>query len=437
MLPKEATVASIRNAYWVDSPERTGEQIAMKTCLFVLLAAGAVLYGAVGYTAESAGLSWEELCAGMQFERERLIAGVYSASGTGEFVRTDPTDGFELFSAFSFAEEKIRFEHRGRSLMRRAGAQLETDVHRLICLLPDKTYRVDTHRKDLSRMITILHPGVEELRKKAGLRGYLDPRCLGLLRIDQLASGVRFQDALEQFNSLFSRSAISISHAGAGVYRASSTGRGGRMSVWIDTEQGFTLVRRLVENGLVNEETGEFILFSQALEGEELKDLRMRMDERNLDLDYARALDVPEEIQIGWGQVAGVWVPLSYQHVVVAQRENDSKEPGAPPLKVVRSELTMTLNWTAVNSIPSDQMFDYQSFGLPANTPVFDLRDPDHPLVGRVRAEPLAIPDAPRRSIRTWIVLVHVIVIGAVLAIHLWRRRHRWARKTARSGSLP
>ena len=400
----------------------------MKTCLFGLLTAGVMLYGAVGYSAESAALSWDELYAGMQFERERLIAGVYSASGTGEFLRTDPTDGFELFSAFSFVEEKIRFEYRGRSLMWRAGAQLETDVHRLICLLPDKTYRVDTHREDLSRMITILHPGVEQLRKTPGFRGYLDPRCLGLLRIDQLASGVRFQDALEQFNSLFSRSEISVAHEGAGVYRAWRIGRGGRLSVWIDAEQGFTPVRWVEELGLGNERTGDFTFFSQSIAQEEPK---------AFDSDCALALDVPEEIQIGWGQVAGVWVPLSYHHVVVGQRRNDSKEPGARPLKTVRSELTMTLNWTAVNSIPSDQLFDYQSFGLPANTPVFDLRDPDHPLVGRVRAEPLQIPDGPRRSIRTWIVLVHVIVIGAVLAIHLWRRRNRWATKTGGSGSLP
>ena len=408
----------------------------MKTCLFGLLAAGVMLYGAVGYTAESAGLSWDELYAGMQFERERLIAGVYSASGTGEFVRTDPTDGFELFSAFSFAEEKIRFEHRGRLLMWRDDAQLETDVHRLICLLPDKTYHV-YHRRGRSRLVSILHPGLEQLRKTPGLRGYLDPRCLGLLRYHEMESGVRFGDALDRFNSMFPRSGIRVSEEGAGVYRASRTERRGRMSVWIDAKQGFTLVRLRLETGPGNEETGEFTPLSQALAGEELKDLRISMKEKNLNLDYARALDVPEEIQIGWGQVAGVWVPLSYQHMVVAQRENDSKEPGAAPLKAVRSELTMTLNWTAVNTVPSDQLFDYQSFGLPENTPVFDMRDPDHPLVGRVRAEPLQIPDAPRRSIRTWIVLVHVIVIGAVLAIHLWRRRNRWATKTAGSGSRP
>ena len=51
----------------------------------------------------------------------------------------------------------------------------------------------------------------------------------------------------------------------------------------------------------------------------------------------------------------------------------------------------MSLNWTALNALSSAQLFDYQAFGMPANITMFDIRDPDHPLVRWIHAEPLEI----------------------------------------------
>lgn len=281
-------------------------------------------------------------------------------------------------------------------------------------------------------MLNIVGPGILEVRGRPGTRGFLDPRCLGLIGIGGMYNGIRFEEAAEKLNAALSKRTLQVVHEGDGVYRVWGVTSQGRGSLWIDSKRGFTLVRRRSESGRGDEATGEFVPISQWVAEDE--SLRAEMRKKNLGMDLA--VDIQEEIAVEWKELNQVWVPESYRIVSNWPTKTSSEDPKASPLKMVRRETTMAFNWTSVNAKLDDDLFDYHSFNLPTGTAVFDQRGPESVFVEDIGSQAVVrqVDVPPKRRFGLIVAANVVALVALALAYVVCRRYRRSARMEAQGG---
>ena len=385
---------------------------------------------AVALPCDAEQLSLGDILAGMRFERERIVSGVYTASGSEMPVRRiEKAEPVSLFSAFSFADQKMRFEHRGHGSVRRNGQLVEKDTRRIICLLPDRTY----HFSDLSSslFLNILPPGTLAFKPQPGTRGFLDVRTLGILESHEAYRGMSLEKAIDRWEQGWTAEETasgeplpdpSISQDESGVTRVSLTTSGGRRSFWVNTDKGFTLERYRVELGKVNAATGEFNSLSDVVADN--PELAKKLSAKNMGDEHI--IDVAEEIEMEWTCIKDVWVPTSYEHFFATQKLNDSKAPNAPPLKVVRNITKLALDWKSVNETVADEVFDYRSFDLPKGTEVFDRRGENPLFIEKIGVTPPRARNLAKKSDkpdRRWLVLANLAMICGFVGYVWYRRR--------------
>lgn len=334
----------------------------------------------------------------------------------------------KISSAFSFPEEKIRFDHRGWDYRTRQGQTIFEESHRVICLLPDRTIHF-TDMNPLSLMLSILPPNTMSIKGHPWSRGYLDPRCLGLIHTNELYKGAKLSAVIEKWANRFAPETLTLTDEGAGIVRATQISSVGRRSIWIDTERGFGLVRFQGEMGKRDPESGDFLRFTEFIEKNE--EARSRIEERDIDWQKNKILDVPEEIEIGWVEVGGVWVPSSYHHVTVSQQRSRDRE--SHETEIVKRETTLNFEWSSVNDELNDELFDYHNFDLPKGTDVFDQRTPKSVFVEQIGSLPVAdridLTNAGEQSKHRWWIIIGLntaFVVVLILVLY-FRRRHRQA----------
>lgn len=365
----------------------------------------------------------EDLLSRYRFERDRLLTGIYRASGSELQPGMEVATPFELFSAFSFADSRIRFE-RTREIPIRSqvdGKKNVREVRQIICLLSDRTLHYSSQLA-ASPMLSVQNSGVLEVKGSPGTSGYLDPRCLGLIRVDELFKGLKFDEVIARWSLDLSHKKLRVVDEGDGVFKAVSYEGKGRLSIWIDTKQGYALTRVLKEGGVFNKETGEYKTMSQALE--EDPEYQKRPSDRRIPLELV--IEIPEEIEIGWKEFNSVWVPSSYKHRFSSYDYEKNSTTTGSSLKVVNRELMLNFSWTSVNEPLDSKLFHYEDFALPEGTSVFDFRATKPVLIDIIGAEkkPVTpIVQIPRSSSKFFLTALNVAAIFAALSIWMLRRR--------------
>lgn len=371
------------------------------------------------------GLVWHDLIDGMRFERQRLQSGIYVATGAEMPWNSDREAPVRIYSAFSFPDGKIRFDHESRGYTLRGGQPMVEDTHRVVCLLPDRTLHF-SNLTPLSLILAIAPAKTLSIKSRPGTRGYLDPRCLGLIETHKLYDGITFDEAARKWADAVTSKPAVLSNEGDGVIRSTILGPG-RMSWWIDTHRGFTLVRFLREAGMVDPESGEFLRLSEFIRRNNA--FRARLEERGVDWQKRSGLDVPEEVELGWVQVRGVWVPSSYRHVTTTQEKGD--DSSSDTTTVVERVIALRFDWSSVNEDVDDGLFDFANFGLPDGTSVVDYRTGVAEFVEKIGAQPsvkrVDLGDGGRRV--SWVVIVafNFVIAAAILCFVMLRRR--WTRR--------
>ncbi|MEZ6087501.1 MAG: hypothetical protein R3C05_05625 [Pirellulaceae bacterium] len=136
---------------------------------------------------------------------------------------------------------------------------------------------------------------------------------------------------------------------------------------------------------------------------------------------------------IAWDQKGGVWVPtaMELRGISLPQASKASGSLKVPTVSVNDFSFQVRLDWMSVNEDLSESVFDYQNYGLPAGTPVFEVRDGASKLVDGIRLQKAAVPSA-----RRFVLLSSVITIIALLVIAafaFFRQRYIQTRSNAQT----
>jgi len=374
-----------------------------------------------GFAAQGAAkLSWADIVAGIRFERERLHSGIYTAVGTENVPGFEGELPVRLYSVFSMPDKHIRFEHRGARPKLNGDTGEMQDTFRCIHSAADRTEHYTSLPK--SRMLNIVAPGTMRVKGRDGTRGYLDPRCLGIVAIHKLYDGLPFDKIGSDWADKMSAAPAQVFDEGDGIVRATILEKGARDSYWVDTKHGFTLIRHLKEAGMVDQETGEFSRLMSAIEKNEA--FRKRVEEAGIDWRARSALEVPEEVDVTWKELNGVWVPTSYRHVIVHQ----VAVKGQPASKsiVSRQEVSLSLDWTQANTPIEERLFDYHDFNLPIGTEVFDQRGKDVQFIEKIGSLPASVPVTTaltQSSRRGLIIAINITGLAIIIAVLLMKRK--------------
>jgi len=345
-----------------------------------------------------------KLVAIIEAERLKLISGVMH--GDGEDSIEDETTGLPWGGRSKFV---LKFDTRLNVFLidrtcathpsnwqktnRREGRYVLADFR-------DKRYFFDS-RKNYFDKLTIDHP-----RNKGMLdaqhEGFLDPRTLGFSSCNSLFESRRIEHASDHLLYLLGEP---IKPDDQGIMKVVKQEEYRKLTTWIDTKRGYTVVRYVFEWGTQSEDKTEF-------------NTVMTLQEENLK----------------WELANGGYIPVFYE----AKATLPSLRDGVTPTKVDVNNYTFrkvshryAFKWSQVNEPLDPSVFDYHNFGLPAGTSVIDARagklaangETHFPEIERLGKRTTEIPTQP------WFgksVLLS-FVVGTVTAtvVLVWRYRRR------------
>ena len=338
--------------------------------IFVTLAAPSAL---------GQSLDAEAVLSGIDAERGRLKQGSFAITGTESVLERDGVTTlrpFQIDSTFSHPTQRVFFQHVGEQEIYRNERYADLEVNRIICLLPDRTFHFTNIPE--SPWIAVVGPNTPSFRGMKGTRGYLDPRCLGLITTSQMYRGISFEKAMSDFAASL-RDGYTLQHIGDNVYRfrrVFATNKPdtitGRRSVYVDASKGFSVIRDISEVGAIGENGEHVFPVSAYFSSHPIED----SDEV---AEKMRALtpDVRSQIDVSWEEINGVWVPSSVKAFQLTQDFDKDAQGDLVILsgRSVKSEFSGRIHWSSVNEPIDESVFHYDNFDVPPSTPVFDVRN--------------------------------------------------------------
>ena len=323
--------------------------------------------------ASSQQFTYDELIAGMRFERNRIATGTFRAVGTWQFLMGTEKkvvfDGpVELFVAFDFPNKKLRTDVKGVGF---SNGKVVQDGFRIFCSHSDVAFRYSTlpGSKYPSLAIVSLKESGQSI-----FDGGLDIRSVGLASPQVLFSSRSFDTAYVDYKpGVENRQEIVALDKGIVLVTSKNEVNqdvSGFSEMSIDTNSGFTILR-----AVGGQRTGV---------GKDQKENSV------------------VESNISWQRLQGVFVPSSFNCV------SRNPVPG-PPVSIEDVRISLKLDWESVNQPVDPGLFDYHKFELPKITPVVDRRKDPSPLIEVLGMEgtndTIRVPDPASRTFY-WIVAI-------------------------------
>lgn len=362
---------------------------------------------------EKVNSNWtvDRLCEAMLAERQKLRSGLAQGVGFEKFGNTfegltEAKGEATLNIKFDFVRGFFLCDHLGPYLSEtpKRDSDSEGNLRRTVfCNLPDRSYHFSSERPN-NNALRILSPGFSRGAEPSG-SFFTDIRAVGLYGASRVFDGVLLDSAMEDLLNFLPD--LKLESEENGVVRIWSVDRESRrrVSLWIDTRNGFVPVKRTEEwdpaKSVASADTHPALFIS------------------------------PELIathDIGWKEIGGVYVPIAYRHKA-SFPYLPAGFPDAPDATIQWEKLIFeadyNFTWEQINSKFAESDFDYHSFELPLGTVVFDDRTATSQFVERLGDSDAVTLVKSNRS-RPWLKIALfglALAVGIAFVLQLVRRR--------------
>lgn len=333
--------------------------------------------------------SVEFLMTGVRDARERLRQGIVRGTGThaalDEAGRTINAD-VEFFYAFDWDKKMFRCEREEPRKRRSGGLETSRSIY---LRMPGRSIQYNTKWAE-----------VQILREDFGVRGSLhafDLRAIGLLYQDSYESQTQFDEILDLFGS---NEPLDVTEEGGGVYRIRWVLDGVvRRTIWVNRTEGFSVTRFEVSDRRVPP---------------------MPLAEDGWPLPFLIN-------EAKWIEVNHVWVPATFR--IHDRTGPDDSKPFW--------RYDHRFEWTLVNELLPDDLFDIGKLGAKDGTLITDYRG-KAPIVEKVIGVENALVEGESRRksaderspigggfSSNWLLFGNLLVVAAVILLFAWRRYRR------------
>ena len=306
----------------------------------------------------------------MKDSRERLISGVFRASGRAQ-SGDDYTRALDVYQAFDYSADLYRMDETETVLGERA--RREADPRRNV-----RTEKFARNRDASTHFLGRQDVEIErpEHRPQPSFTVF-DVRTVGIMSWSAFKRGASFADL---FPKLLERKITVFSQEANGLIKIAwemGESREAQLIVWLDSKRGHSPVRL---------------------------ELRVRMNPE----DEWSAIKATSEAT--WEEVNGVWVPKT---VVLVNHFNATKT------------YELAFEWESVNEPVPAKLFTWHGFDLPSHTLILDNRLGTPIQLGHVGDFVAPVESAAESTGRTRIAIVVATLSAAVILLMVflrWRR---------------
>jgi hypothetical protein len=352
---------------------------------------------------------------GIKAERQRLRSGVYRIVGSyaeevthGRESDAQRSGKVDAFCAFDHLNGFVRFDRTvpswlmpERKLLSAARAANVAVAPAELTFIYCKTPGHSAHYFSLAKRLELWATDTISPSSMPLAGGWMDIRALGFYNLDQVFTGLSFDDVLTK---RFVKRKPDLSQEPNGQFLLTwILDDIERWQCWIDPKKGFSPIRF----------TGQFKL-------PELHETEWR----NPHL----------EREIEWEFISNVWVPRTYRDKYV--KEFPPKNPPKPPeFKYDPRYLVMryvwNITWQSINEPVDKKYFDYEQLDLPDGTKVVDWRSKQPVFLHTIGAPKRRMDLAAVAKDRSWsttriaIIAVNALLVFVLAILYIVRRLRR------------